>query len=545
MSKFKGRPINVSLKVIADLSQGLYRSPADALKELISNSYDADSPTIDINFSPNFSSLTLQDIGTGMTTDEFIRIMETIGGSEKRSIDKHADTTDSGRPIVGRIGIGLLGVSQIGNQLEVHSTIRGSTDAFIAIIEFDQFASEEARKIKITELWEKETPIKIGNYIIDDSKTAEKELQFTTIKITKIKKAISDKLSSDSDPDGCQRMMGLKFSTIKKLVEWMRNKEITKSALHEYDRLIFDLCVLCPVPYINNAIKVHHELETTSNSKEFSKFAQGVNKTTHLELRVDGIKCFKPIFMPLEYDSNYEVFFNLLFMKGLNERSIEYSDYDENNIIVRNKLKINGYLYFQKRRIWPPEMAGILIRVRNVAVGPYDSTFINYRKHEGFKFSQVTGEIYVDGLDAALNIDRSSFRETEPVFVAFRDAIHGYLNRTVFPGVKKFASKIRRERIKVGQELWQELIFKNFSSIDKEGRKIVFVGKQEKVVERDKNIVSIATSLVGKRQKFSTEFLRIVSFLEAKLKQEWDEVSRDEFYHQLINWLADFDDSSK
>ncbi|MEK0337278.1 MAG: ATP-binding protein, partial [Nitrosopumilus sp.] len=73
----------------------MYRSPADALKELVSNSYDADSPTMNINFSPNFSSLILQDFGKGMTTDEFIQVMETIGGTDKRSFDaKNGDTTE-------------------------------------------------------------------------------------------------------------------------------------------------------------------------------------------------------------------------------------------------------------------------------------------------------------------------------------------------------------------------------------------------------------------------------------------------------------------
>ncbi|MCH8286794.1 ATP-binding protein, partial [candidate division KSB1 bacterium] len=98
------RAINVSLKIIADLAQGLYRSPADALKELISNSYDADSPSVNIDFSDDFSVLTVRDLGCGMTLDDFITVMETIGGSSKRSIDTdYMDVTESGRKIIGRI----------------------------------------------------------------------------------------------------------------------------------------------------------------------------------------------------------------------------------------------------------------------------------------------------------------------------------------------------------------------------------------------------------------------------------------------------------
>jgi len=113
-SNAEGKPINVSLRVIADLSQGLYRSPADALKELVSNAYDADSATVRIDFSSDFDSIMVRDIGEGMTLDKFVQVMETIGGSSKRSVDARVnerDLTKSGRPIVGRIGIGLLSVS--------------------------------------------------------------------------------------------------------------------------------------------------------------------------------------------------------------------------------------------------------------------------------------------------------------------------------------------------------------------------------------------------------------------------------------------------
>src|SRR3990172_7500840 len=106
--KAKSIPINVSLRIIADLSQGLYRSSADALKELVNNAYDADSPIVEINFSKDFSSITIHDKGKGMNVNDFIRIMSTIGGSEKRSADSEEEYTSSGRPIIGRIGIGLL-----------------------------------------------------------------------------------------------------------------------------------------------------------------------------------------------------------------------------------------------------------------------------------------------------------------------------------------------------------------------------------------------------------------------------------------------------
>lgn len=90
-SDIRSRPINVSLRIIADLSQGIYRSPADALKELVSNAYDAYSETVSIDFSNDFSFLTVRDKGKGMELDDFIEVMETIGASSKRAIDTSND----------------------------------------------------------------------------------------------------------------------------------------------------------------------------------------------------------------------------------------------------------------------------------------------------------------------------------------------------------------------------------------------------------------------------------------------------------------------
>lgn len=537
-----GRPINVSLRVIADLSQGLYRSPADALKELISNAYDADSPTVEIIFSSDFETLTVKDKGKGMKIEQFIQIMETIGGSSKRSIDTaNQDTTPSGRKIVGRIGIGLLSVSQIANKLEIHSTTSGSSEGFKASIEFDQFASEQARKIRITELWEEEKPIKLGNYFYSPMKAGKNE-SFTTLVLSGLKKVIVEKLRGNQEVDGYPRMMGISFNTTRQLVDWMRENSITKTALHEYDRLFWELCTLCPVPYYMNTLKIRNSIAgKTSKEKQFLSFITAVNEETHLKLTFDGLECNRPILMPHKLDQEYDLFFNLLFMDGLDQREIAYSDYDDNGNLVNKSLRVRGYIYFQRPKIWPPELQGILIRVRNVAVGHYDPSFLTYRRHEGFKFSQITGEIYVDNLDDALNIDRSSFRETEPSFIAFREAIHNYLNKKVFPGIKEFASTEREERLE--DRILNEVVKlkRNFEEIDEQNRTILIGGNQQKVIERYGNVLSIASSIKGKKLKLNKDAIRIIAFVEAKFSKKYSVHQMDALYEDLTNWLIEFD----
>src|SRR5882762_9538240 len=93
------QPIYLSAKVFGHLSQGLYRTPAGAIKELISNSFDADATLVRIHTGfPQFETFSCEDNGTGMSIEEFDRLMNRgIGNSYKR-IDNRTTTAELKRP---------------------------------------------------------------------------------------------------------------------------------------------------------------------------------------------------------------------------------------------------------------------------------------------------------------------------------------------------------------------------------------------------------------------------------------------------------------
>src|SRR6266511_4018008 len=69
--------------------------------------------------SVNPSQLSVQDNGKGFTEAEFIELMEGgIGNSEKRS---DAAVLVNGRPVIGRLGIGMLGIAQITGSFTITS----------------------------------------------------------------------------------------------------------------------------------------------------------------------------------------------------------------------------------------------------------------------------------------------------------------------------------------------------------------------------------------------------------------------------------------
>ena len=109
-------------KVLARITDGIYRQPASALRELISNAYDADATEVIIfTDAPRFGYISVRDDGHGLSPEMLEHLVEHIGGSAKRSsegIDLGITSKDDenlspgGRKLIGKLGIGLFSVAQ-------------------------------------------------------------------------------------------------------------------------------------------------------------------------------------------------------------------------------------------------------------------------------------------------------------------------------------------------------------------------------------------------------------------------------------------------
>src|SRR6266852_8012912 len=106
------RAIRVSEKALAHLSRGLYRSPASAIRELVSNAWDANATVVRITTNtPNFFQIAIEDNGEGFTLSDFETLMKGgIGNSLKRPLLVNPINS---RPVIGRLGIGMLGIAQV------------------------------------------------------------------------------------------------------------------------------------------------------------------------------------------------------------------------------------------------------------------------------------------------------------------------------------------------------------------------------------------------------------------------------------------------
>jgi len=121
-------PIQVNSEVVKHLSVGLYRNFARAVKELISNSYDADATEVKIKLNLTNNSVIIRDNGKGMDLDELKNNFFNIakGSPISYSVDGF------GRSRIGTFGIGFLGTFPYCKELELITKKKGD-DKFIEI----------------------------------------------------------------------------------------------------------------------------------------------------------------------------------------------------------------------------------------------------------------------------------------------------------------------------------------------------------------------------------------------------------------------------
>ena len=140
-------------RVIARVTDGIYRQPGSAIRELVSNAFDADATRVIIKTdAPRFERISVEDDGHGMSPDALANMLLHIGGSAKRSshgaalgVTSGTDPSRSpgGRQLIGKIGIGLFSVSQLTHSFQIITKVKGDPYRTIATVIMRQYADED------------------------------------------------------------------------------------------------------------------------------------------------------------------------------------------------------------------------------------------------------------------------------------------------------------------------------------------------------------------------------------------------------------------
>lgn len=450
--------IKVADVTIMILSRGLYRSTATAFKELVSNSYDADADEVRINTNfPEFDFISCVDNGIGMPLNDFLKYFNSngIGAGTKRSGQK--DRTDIyKRPLIGRIGIGMMSIGQLCHSFEIESHYMDENKKGAAyraeIILLDEKIPDREEQYSAER--DDINDFDVGRWEYQMIPFEEKKKGFR-IYSSDVRETFTNEMKSSVDNRDIslisfdQDILHAKFFD-------SGNKSIRESK--PYLETIWELASLCPIPYYGSKSKYpidFRAFKSVDQNEDYKKVERLINQIQNQFLKenfrviFDGIELRRHISLPTERDIIPKVYY------------IEYS-----KTILDNQLSFVGYIFAQvSKHIKPLEVNGFQIRLRGVGIGGYDSTFLKYYKQvETVRSKWLSGEIFINqGLESALNIDRDSFNEHDEHYKALQTFIHDKLD-TIFGDIEKTA-RMKRNEIKATND---ENIQNNLNTIFKE-----------------------------------------------------------------------------
>lgn len=127
--------LNYHAATIQHLGIGLYKQLPQAIAELITNSWDADSHKVQININYKEKIIIVSDDGNGMSAKEINENFLTIARN-RRLTDKQNDEkretglSKNGRKVTGKKGLGKLALFGIANTISIDSIQNGKLNSF-------------------------------------------------------------------------------------------------------------------------------------------------------------------------------------------------------------------------------------------------------------------------------------------------------------------------------------------------------------------------------------------------------------------------------
>ena len=477
-----------SERIIARVTDGIYREPWAAFRELVANAYDADASYVVIETGqPDFHRMTVRDDGIGMSPKTLAYVLKNIGGSSKRTTagtelktvkSGAPDLSPGGRPLIGKIGIGLFAIAQLTQHFQIITKAAGEKHRLSATVKLRTHDEEKTQQ--------GEADYVAGRVVIVSEKVPDKEIEShgTSVVLYQLRDEVRRTLQSVrlwdatlvesgggesvrkppqfhigrlgetpqephlpwKDEDSSKKKFD-RFFEATGIASRRTIKSSNLDHLDEYLRLVWKLSLSLPLDYIGGhpfdldgssgvlflglpdgkgqADELH--LAHTESLREHLGFSIGGKGIDHpFSVTLDGISLRRPIRLPRDLTKPSRVGAPVLVAA---KQENPFPD----NALERagGRLSFDAYLYWNSKII-PKETAGVLIRIRGASGTLFDSTFLNYQVSEQTRLRQITAEIFVhEGLDSAINIDRESFNYSHPHFLYIQRWLHRALRLLV------------------------------------------------------------------------------------------------------------------
>ena len=409
----KESPEEIATNILSILSQSAYTSFSHALREIISNAYDADARYVHIRTVNDGRSLRVSDDGVGMDRQGFRSRYARIAVPKQFTLAKR--TKKFHRRPIGKFGIGHLAIAPTCSQARVVTSMGRGKQVFEAIMDYEEYLDPANLPKPLSEVYRYFAADLPENALQEfEGARAKAKGSFTIIELDDLKDEIAQELGRP----------GLS------LVDQFESvSDLTGKA-----RLEWELGVITPVPYVKGGpVSGYRDAVLTRIKRELedAKFV----------VQLDAEPILRPIRLPA---------FGKKF-KEPPKRGRNYQVYTFEETDSETGLKFRGYIFNQASQIVPRELRGILVRVRGVAIGLHRPDFLGAKTTSSVFRDSTTGEIYVDeGLDEAITLDRTNFKENDPAFVALRTWLSEFLKKVVAEywerGRKRKVARIRRKR---------------------------------------------------------------------------------------------------
>ncbi len=328
--------LRTSDRVLARITDGIYRQPGSALRELLANAYDADATRVTVTTDrPRFRTIRVEDNGIGMSPDMIEYVLENIGGSSKRVTagtklgitDKtNPNLSPGGRRLIGKIGIGLFSVSQLARSF--HIVTKQADDDYYSIIRFllkhyaDDSEEDETGQYEagLALLWQEraEEPSAHGTTVVLnpvrpeatsrlqsadewellDAQEESQRRQPPTFHIGRLRPGSEDQLASletEADrytslpwkeDDDASTAFKKFIQAIERVAGESQNNTKLEGICDRYLRMVWDLALALPLPYVD-IDPIYHTLDESIHAYELRDgraIALPTGETTRLPL---------------------------------------------------------------------------------------------------------------------------------------------------------------------------------------------------------------------------------------------------------------------
>lgn len=507
-------PLSTSKRIIARVTDGIYREPWAAFRELCANAYDADAGRVVIETgAPTFEQIVVRDDGTGMSPEALGYVVRNIGGSSKRTAKgKQLGTVKSedyrrspaGRPLIGKIGIGLFAVAQLTQHFQIITKAKGEKVRTWATVLLRTHDDEAPTPDDPDEEFEAGL-VEIKTETVDDS---EIDAHGTTVVLHDLRPEIRRLLQSaarwqlDGETDQSGQMLrptpeyhigcladerrdlpftearlpwkdedapAEKFRALAKAAAVTPKVQLqtasTLEQLDEYLQSMWKLSLALPLPYIGKhpfdygagdkliflgippSGKAADTISLKPGETIREKLAmQSGRQASEFRVVFDGVELFRPIDLPTELMRKSRITAPVMAVAN------EEAPFPEGALErAGGKLRFEAYLYWNTQ-ITPKDIQGVAVRVHEASGTLYDHRFLNYQISEQNRLRQITAEVFVlEGLDGAINIDRESFNFSHPHYLYIQRWLHRAL-RLLINRLKSYASEdLKIERAKSAQ----------------------------------------------------------------------------------------------